>query len=176
MPVAPGYLAALRELTTRHGALLVFDEVVTGFRLAPGGEWRALTGLVPRVADALIAVFVLEFVQVYNDLAVGLLVTSSFALMLAAHNITTRYGARGAVHGGLSPSHIRGVHRGSRVAYWSGQPSATSVGVRSDSPPFEARCCTRCCSHAIGGPACSADPPLTCDFAVGLPGCEPATP
>jgi glutamate-1-semialdehyde 2,1-aminomutase len=33
----PGYLAALRELCTQHGALLIFDEVMTGFRVAPGG-------------------------------------------------------------------------------------------------------------------------------------------
>lgn len=33
----PGYLAALREITRKHGALLIFDEVMTGFRLAPGG-------------------------------------------------------------------------------------------------------------------------------------------
>ncbi len=33
----PGYLAGLRELTKRHGALLIFDEVMTGFRVAPGG-------------------------------------------------------------------------------------------------------------------------------------------
>jgi len=33
----PGYLAGLRALTRRHGALLIFDEVMTGFRLAPGG-------------------------------------------------------------------------------------------------------------------------------------------
>ena len=31
------FLAALRELTLRHGALLIADEVMTGFRLAPGG-------------------------------------------------------------------------------------------------------------------------------------------
>ncbi len=34
---APGFLAALRGLCDEHGALLVFDEVMTGFRLAPGG-------------------------------------------------------------------------------------------------------------------------------------------
>ncbi len=33
----PGYLARLRELCTRHGAVLIFDEVMTGFRLGPGG-------------------------------------------------------------------------------------------------------------------------------------------
>jgi len=33
----PGYLKALREITKKNGALLIFDEVMTGFRLAPGG-------------------------------------------------------------------------------------------------------------------------------------------
>jgi len=33
----PGFLPGLRELATREGALLVFDEVMTGFRVAPGG-------------------------------------------------------------------------------------------------------------------------------------------
>jgi glutamate-1-semialdehyde 2,1-aminomutase len=33
----PGYLEAAREITRRHGAFLVFDEVISGFRLAAGG-------------------------------------------------------------------------------------------------------------------------------------------
>ncbi|HWB95083.1 MAG TPA: glutamate-1-semialdehyde 2,1-aminomutase [Bryobacteraceae bacterium] len=37
VPPAPGFLEALREITTRHGALLIFDEVMTGFRVAYGG-------------------------------------------------------------------------------------------------------------------------------------------
>src|SRR5206468_7059035 len=37
VPPRPGYLELLRELTARHGALLFFDEVMTGFRLALGG-------------------------------------------------------------------------------------------------------------------------------------------
>ena len=34
---APGYLQAARDLTRRHGALLIFDEVISGFRIAAGG-------------------------------------------------------------------------------------------------------------------------------------------
>jgi len=37
VPPEPGFLERLRELTTVHGALLVFDEVITGFRIAFGG-------------------------------------------------------------------------------------------------------------------------------------------
>jgi len=37
IPPAPGYLEHLREVTHADGALLVFDEVITGFRLGPGG-------------------------------------------------------------------------------------------------------------------------------------------
>ncbi|MFH1998167.1 MAG: aminotransferase class III-fold pyridoxal phosphate-dependent enzyme [Planctomycetota bacterium] len=38
---APGFLEGLRELTRSHKALLIFDEVVTGFRVAPGGVQEA---------------------------------------------------------------------------------------------------------------------------------------
>jgi len=37
VPPQPGYLEAVRKLTSDHGALLIFDEVMTGFRLARGG-------------------------------------------------------------------------------------------------------------------------------------------
>jgi glutamate-1-semialdehyde 2,1-aminomutase len=37
VPPQPGYLETLREVTARHGALLIFDEVMTGFRVAFGG-------------------------------------------------------------------------------------------------------------------------------------------
>jgi glutamate-1-semialdehyde 2,1-aminomutase len=37
VPPVPGYLEAMRELTARHDALLIFDEVMTGFRVAFGG-------------------------------------------------------------------------------------------------------------------------------------------
>jgi glutamate-1-semialdehyde 2,1-aminomutase len=37
IPPAPGFLEGLRELTAEHGVILIFDEVITGFRLAYGG-------------------------------------------------------------------------------------------------------------------------------------------
>jgi glutamate-1-semialdehyde 2,1-aminomutase len=42
----PGFLEGLRRLTERDGALLVFDEVITGFRVAPGGA-QQLFGVTP---------------------------------------------------------------------------------------------------------------------------------
>jgi len=46
VPPRPGYLEELRELTRVHGALLVFDEVMTGFRVAYGGA-QELLGVTP---------------------------------------------------------------------------------------------------------------------------------
>lgn len=46
IPPEPGFLEALREETRRHGIVLVFDEVVTGFRLAYGGAQERY-GVVP---------------------------------------------------------------------------------------------------------------------------------
>jgi glutamate-1-semialdehyde 2,1-aminomutase len=46
IPPAPGYLEGLRTLTHEHGALLIFDEVMTGFRLSLGGA-QTLYGIRP---------------------------------------------------------------------------------------------------------------------------------
>ena len=46
VPPKPAYLAALRELATREGAVLIFDEVMTGFRVAHGGA-QQLYGVTP---------------------------------------------------------------------------------------------------------------------------------
>jgi glutamate-1-semialdehyde 2,1-aminomutase len=46
VPPAPRFLEGLRELCSREGALLIFDEVITGFRLAPGGA-QELYGVTP---------------------------------------------------------------------------------------------------------------------------------
>jgi len=46
IPPREGFLQTLRELCTQYGALLVFDEVMTGFRVAPGGA-QELYGITP---------------------------------------------------------------------------------------------------------------------------------
>jgi glutamate-1-semialdehyde 2,1-aminomutase len=46
VPPRPGYLEVLREVTQQYGALLIFDEVMTGFRVARGGA-QALYGIKP---------------------------------------------------------------------------------------------------------------------------------
>jgi glutamate-1-semialdehyde 2,1-aminomutase len=48
VPPGHGYLEAVRALTTKHGALLIFDEVMTGFRLARGGA-QQLYGINPDI-------------------------------------------------------------------------------------------------------------------------------
>jgi len=42
----PGFLEGLRELTHRHGVVLIFDEVISGFRLSYGGA-QQLYGVTP---------------------------------------------------------------------------------------------------------------------------------
>jgi len=46
---APGYLQGLREICTRHGVVLIFDEIVSGFRVGAGGG-QAMFGVTPDLA------------------------------------------------------------------------------------------------------------------------------
>lgn len=48
IPPAPGFLQGLRDLCDRHGVLLIFDEIVTGFRLAYGSA-QAHYGVIPDI-------------------------------------------------------------------------------------------------------------------------------
>ena len=49
IPTPPAVLRELREITRQHGVLMIFDEVVTGFRVAPGGA-QGLYGVTPDLA------------------------------------------------------------------------------------------------------------------------------
>ena len=57
VPVAPGFLEGVRELTTKYNVILIFDEVVTGFRFAPGGaqQWYGVTPDLTTFAKAVCA-------------------------------------------------------------------------------------------------------------------------
>ena len=48
MPIRGPFLKGLREVCTRHNRLLIFDEVITGFRVSPGGA-QAFYGITPDV-------------------------------------------------------------------------------------------------------------------------------
>lgn len=66
----PGYLEGMRELATRYGIVLVFDEVITGFRVAPGGA-QELFGIKPDLATygkAIAAGFPLSVVAGRRDI------------------------------------------------------------------------------------------------------------
>ena len=61
VPPAEGFLAGLRALTEQEGALLIFDEVMTGFRVALGGA-QELYGISPELMQK----YVLENVNDQN--------------------------------------------------------------------------------------------------------------
>ena len=66
----PGYLAGLREVTRRHDVVLIFDEVVSGFRAGPGGA-QAMFGVLPDLsvfAKAMANGFVIGAVAGRRDL------------------------------------------------------------------------------------------------------------
>lgn len=46
VPLLPGFHAELRRLTEKYGVVLIFDEIITGFRVSPGGV-QALVGVTP---------------------------------------------------------------------------------------------------------------------------------
>jgi glutamate-1-semialdehyde 2,1-aminomutase len=97
----PGFLAGLRELAHRHGALLVFDEVVTGFRLAYGGAQERY-GVVP-------------------DLAVyGKALTAGFALAAIAGRADVMATADPARKGTLDYAGLSGTLSGNALACAAG--------------------------------------------------------
>jgi glutamate-1-semialdehyde 2,1-aminomutase len=48
IPLPEGFLAGLKEVAHKHGALVIFDEIVTGFRYSPGGVQQQ-TGVIPDI-------------------------------------------------------------------------------------------------------------------------------
>jgi glutamate-1-semialdehyde 2,1-aminomutase len=79
----PGYLEGVREACTRHGTILLFDEVVTGFRLAAGGT-QARFGVTPDLATF------------------GKAIANGFpvAALAGRADLLDRFATGGVVHGG----------------------------------------------------------------------------
>jgi glutamate-1-semialdehyde 2,1-aminomutase len=91
IPPEPGYLGDLRDLTVRHGILLIFDEVVTGFRLAPGGaqEYFSIRADIATYAKAMA-----------NGATIGAFGASESIMHLLA---TTEVRHAGTYNGGMVP-------------------------------------------------------------------------
>jgi glutamate-1-semialdehyde 2,1-aminomutase len=97
----PGFLAGLRDLTRRLGAVLIFDEVVTGFRLAYGGGQ--------------------EYYGVVPDLAVfGKALTAGFALAAIAGRADVMATADPARKGSLDYAALSGTLSGNALACAAG--------------------------------------------------------
>jgi len=104
----PGFLAGLRELAHRHGALLIFDEVVTGFRLAYGGAQEHY-GVVP-------------------DLAVyGKALTAGFALAAVAGRADVMATADPARKGTLEYACLSGTLSGNALACAAGRAALAEL-------------------------------------------------
>jgi glutamate-1-semialdehyde 2,1-aminomutase len=73
----PGYLQTVRDLCTRFGVVLIFDEVITGFRVGPGGA-QGRTGVTPdlcvmgkAVASGLPVAFVAGRADLFREIGTG---------------------------------------------------------------------------------------------------------
>ena len=141
------FVARLRELCTRHGALLVFDEVMTGFRVALGGAQslyaNAIPGFVPDIS-------------VFGKVIGG-------GMPLAA------FGASREIMGQLAP--LGPVYQAGTL---SGNPVATACGLatlREIRKPgfFEALAAkTRTLAEGLAGAARDAGVPLASDCEGGM--------
>jgi len=106
-PPAPGFLEAVRDLAHERGALLIFDEVITGFRFAPGGA-QELFGVVPdvaafgkAVANGMPLAVVAGRGEVMDHVATDTFISSTFGgetlSLAAAHATLTRIRQGGVV-------------------------------------------------------------------------------
>jgi len=140
----PGYLEGLRELCTRHGALLIFDEVITGFRVSLGGaqEYFGVTPDLATFAKGMAGGFPVsavagkrEYMQAFGDLSVthaGTYNSSGpcMAAALAAMNMLSA--DDGAI---LKHAHAMGVRLMAGIKE-AGQVCGKDVHIRGVPPAF----------------------------------------
>ena len=110
VPPRPGYLERLRELSEKNGALLVFDEVMTGFRLALGGAQERF-GITPDM--------------------------TALGKILGGGLPAAAYGARAGIMDAISPAgpvFQAGTLSGSPLAMAAG---LTTLRLLRDDPPYD---------------------------------------
>jgi len=128
----PGFLEALRSLTRRHGIVLIFDEVITGFRVALGGAQERL-GVTPDLAvyaKALAGGFVLSMVcgrsalmeQAANGRVVHAGTYNGNVVALAAANATLDLLEQPGVYEKLEGLGTRAAEGLQRIAREAGRP------------------------------------------------------
>ncbi|MCS6938346.1 MAG: aminotransferase class III-fold pyridoxal phosphate-dependent enzyme [Roseiflexus sp.] len=146
---APGFLEGVRRLATAHGAVLIFDEVVTGFRLALGGAQERF-GVVPDMAtyakaisngyamgavagrrEVMQAASEMFISSTYWSDAVGLAASLATIRELRRRDVPARIGAFGQafqdLFNGLAQDH--GV-----PLYATGLPQLIGIGYRDLAP------------------------------------------
>ncbi len=140
----PGYLEGLRELCTKHGALLIFDEVITGFRVSLGGaqEHFGVTPDLATFAKGMAGGFPVsaiagkrQYMQAFGDLSVTHAGTYNsnapcMAATVAALNLLSAN--NGAV---LKHAHAMGTRLISGIAE-AGRKAGKHVHVRGVGPVF----------------------------------------
>jgi glutamate-1-semialdehyde 2,1-aminomutase len=92
IPPAPDFLSLLREMTRQHGIVLIFDEVLSGFRMALGGA-QEFYGVTP------------DLTTLAKALAGGV----PFSATVGSADVMAAITTRGAVHSGTYSGHLLGV-------------------------------------------------------------------
>lgn len=145
VPPEPGFLEALREACSQHGTVLIFDEVMTGFRVAKGGA-QALFGIKP-------------------DL-------TTLGKIVGGGMPAAAFGGRADIMADISPDgpvYQAGTLSGNPVAMAAGLTTLELI----DQPGFYEQLAER--THqlvsGLAGAAADAGIPLSVEFAGGMFGC-----
>ena len=145
VPPVPGFLEALRESCTRHGSVLIFDEVMTGFRVALGGA-QAVYGVTP------------DLTTLGKVIGGGLPVGA--------------FGGRQEIMELIAPSggvYQAGTLSGSPLAVAAGLAMLELVSEPGFYSKLEAR--TQTLLHGLGERAAAASVPFTSNCVGGMFGC-----
>jgi len=182
----PGYLEFLRQITQANGALLIFDEVMTGFRLAPGGAQERfgikpdLTTLGKIIGGGLpvgalggradILDFLAPLGPVYQAgtlsgnplaMAAGIAALKELSEGRAPQVPKQKYGAKSG-RGGTSPSET-GAYARLEVLGAQLEAGMNAAGKAAKAPVTFNRCGSMFCAYFTAGPVWNLDDAMRSD-------------